>query len=141
VQLDLDAFALENRLDQLLETARHDMHVPAGCLRRAHELREAGPDLRFAQHPVDDLFERRRDRDELAHDHLAQRQPPLVEAVLDLLVDGGVAELERDPVEQIGFRDRAVEVEDDGTARDAVISGIRARHAIMFPEASSAEVD
>ena len=57
-----------------------------------------------------------------------------MEAVLDLLVDGRVAELERDPVEQIGLRDRAVEVEDDGPARWAAAFGIRVRHVIMFPE-------
>jgi hypothetical protein len=90
--------------------------VPAGGLGCANELGESGADLRLIEHPADDLVERSRDRDELADDHLPQRQPPLVETVLDLLVDGRVAELERDPVEQIGLGDGAVEVEDDGAS-------------------------
>ncbi len=69
---------------------------------------------------------------ELAHDHLAQRQAAFVEAVLDLLVDGRIAELERDPVEQIGLRDRAVEVEDD-RARLAQFWLDRVTHSCEFP--------
>ena len=63
-----------------------------------------------------------------------------MEAVLDLLVDGRVAELERDPVEEIRLGDRAVEVEDDGPALRAVAFQIRVRHVIMFPEINSSEV-
>ena len=70
---------------------------PAACA-RARRTRRTPRDLRLVEHPADDLFERSRDRDELAHDHLAQRQAALIEAVLDLLVDSRVAELERDPV-------------------------------------------
>jgi hypothetical protein len=99
MELDLDAFPLEHRLDQLLEPARDDMDVPARRLRVANELGEPGSDLCLVEHPGHDLLQRRRDRPELAHDHIAQGQPPLVETVLDLLIDHGIAELERDPVE------------------------------------------
>ena len=57
-----------------------------------------------------------------------------MEPVLDLLVDGRIAELERDAVEQIGLGDRAVEVEDDGPGRWAAPFGIQVRHVIMLPE-------
>jgi hypothetical protein len=108
---------------------------PAVRLCGADELGEPGTDLRFVEHPVDDLLERSRDRDELADDHVPQREPTFVERVLDLPVDGRIAELERDPVEEVGLGDRAVEIEDDRM-------GCRARHARMFPEpGSSAERD
>jgi hypothetical protein len=116
VQFDVDSLAFEDGLDQLFEPARDDVDVAAGRLGCANELGEPRANLRLVEHPADDLVERSRDRDELADDHLPQRQPALVEAVLDLLVDGRVAELERDPVEQIGLGDRAVEVEDDGAS-------------------------
>ncbi len=113
MELHVDALALEHRLDQLVEAARDDVDVPARGLRALDELGESGADSRVLEHPGDDLVERRRDRRELPRDHLAERHRARVEAVLDLLVDGGVAELERDPVEQVGLGDRAVEVEHD----------------------------
>ena len=111
MELDLHAFTLEERADQLLEAARDDVDVPTVGLRRANELRETGADLRLFEGPCDDLVERSRDRLELARDHFAKRKPASVEAVLDLLVHGGIAELERRPVEKVGHGDRPVEVQ------------------------------
>ena len=134
VQLDLRRLPLEDGLDQLVEPARDDVDLPAVGLRGVRRTRRTPAGPRLVEHPGDDLVERRGDRLELARDHLAQRQAALVEAVLDLLVDGRVAELERDPVEEIRLGDRAVEVEDDRPALWAAAFRIRVRHVIMFPE-------
>ena len=53
------------------------------------------------EHPRDDLVQRSRDRRELARDHLAERHRARVEAVLDLLVDSGIAEVASDLVEEV----------------------------------------
>jgi hypothetical protein len=113
VERDFNAFALEKRADQLLEAARDDVHVPPLRLRPADEAAESRPNPGLLERPRDDLFERRGDRLELARDHVSQRKAPSIEPGLDLRVDGGVAELECRPVEEVGDGDRAVEVEDD----------------------------
>jgi len=112
-EFDLDALTLEERPDQFLEPARHDVDVPAFGLRSADEVAEPRADPRLLERPGDHLLERRRDGLELAGDHFPQRKTPTVEARLDLVVDRGVAELERGAVEEIGHRDGAVEVEHD----------------------------
>ena len=135
MQRDVDALALEHRLDQLLEAARDDVRrpsPPAWALR--DEVGEAGADPRVLEHPGDDLVERRRHRRELPRDHLAKRHPALVEAVLDLLVDRRVAELARDSVEQVVLGDRAVEVEHDRPAAVARFRHDSVTHACEFPQ-------
>ena len=52
VQLDLDALALEDRLDQLVEAARDDDDAPAPLARELDELAEAGADAHVLEHPV-----------------------------------------------------------------------------------------
>jgi hypothetical protein len=120
VQKHVHARALEDRLDQLVKAARDDVHLPAGRLRALDELAEAGSDLRPLQHPGEDFIERRRDRLELADDHVAERHRARVEPVLDFLVHGRVAEDESDLVEQVVLGDGAVEVDDDGAPLRAV---------------------
>ena len=96
-------------------------------------------------------MERRGDRRELARDHFPEWQPPLVEPPLDLVVDLGIAELARDPVEQIELGDGTVVIEDDRSAHRLTFvtkaSPIRAdflstiepgrRWTVPYPEAGS----
>jgi len=114
--LDVEALALEDRLDELVEAARDDHEAPAAPGRERDELMEARPKLDVLELPADDLLERPPDRLELPRDHLAEAQPALTQAVVDLLVDERVAEAARDRVEQVDLRDGAVEVDDDRTA-------------------------
>ena len=88
---------------------------PAG-LRPLDELAEAGADSSVLEHPAHDLLERRGHRRELPRDHLAKRHRARVEAVLDLLVDDGVAEVARDRVEQVVLGHGPVEVDHDRPA-------------------------
>ena len=116
VQRHLYSLPGEDGLDQFVEPARDDVDVPAGCARPADEVGEACPQLGVLEHPRDDLIEWGGDGCKLASDDLAERQAALVEPLLDVLVDRGVAELLGDAVEEIGLRDGPVVVENDGTA-------------------------
>ena len=91
--VQLDAFALEHRLDQLVEAARDDERVM-----RARELGEAVAQARVLDEPGDDLLDRCPHRPELARDHLVQRELP-AELRLVRLVDRLVAELEQHEVQ------------------------------------------
>jgi hypothetical protein len=87
--------------------------VPAGLTGARDELGEPGANPGVLERPGDHLLEGRGHGRELPRDHLAQREPALVETVLHLLVYGRVAEFLRGAVEQIGLRDRTVVVEHD----------------------------
>ena len=93
--------------------------------RPGDEVAEPGPHLHGLELPADDLVERRPHGPELAGDHLAQRQRPLLQPVVHLAVHLGVAEPARDLVEQVDLRDGAVEVDDEG----ALGHGVKANPA------------
>src|SRR5215211_8530108 len=112
VQLDGDSFALEDRLDQLVEARGDDDEAPAMRLRQLDELAEAGPDPHVLELPAHDLLQRLPHRLELPCDHLAKRHAALAEPLVDRSVDDRVAEAACDLVEEILFGDRAVEVDD-----------------------------
>src|SRR5687768_6165574 len=116
MQLHLDAFVLEDRLDQLVEAARDDHDAVAALTCSLDEFAKPAPDVDVLELPADDLLERLPHRLELAGNHLAERHPPLVEAVVDLLVDDRVSERRRDRVEEVFLRNGAVEVDDQSSA-------------------------
>jgi hypothetical protein len=60
---------------------------------------------------------------------------PLAVSATPMTVFTARPELARDPFEEVGFGDRAVEVEDDGPVLSTAVFGIQVRHVIMFPEA------
>jgi hypothetical protein len=60
---------------------------------------------------------------------------PLAVSATPMTVFTASPELARDPFEEVGFGDRAVEVEDDGPVLSTAVFGIQVRHVIMFPEA------
>ena len=100
------AFALEQRLDCLVEPARDDQR-PVG----ARKLGEARPDPREAEKPFHRLVERHRDRLELGGDHLVQRHRA-AELAFGPPVDLAIAELLEEQVERVLLGDGAVPVED-----------------------------
>ena len=84
--------------------------------REIDELAEAVAHAHVVELPLDDLVERRRDRLELARDHIAKRQVSFVQPAVDLRVHLGVAEVAGDRVQQVHLRDGAVEVDGDRAA-------------------------
>src|SRR5215217_2533723 len=122
MQLDLDAFALEDRLDQLVEAARDDDDAPALLSREGDEVAEAVAHAHVVELPLHDLVERRRDRLELARDHIAERQVSFVQPAVDLRVHLGIAEVARDRVQQVHLRDGAVEVDSNGPTQKWLVT-------------------
>src|SRR5262245_4650634 len=105
VQLDLDSFALEDRLDQLVEPARDDHDPPAPLACELDEVAKPVTDADVRDLPLDDLLEWPAHRLELTRDDLAEGHGAAVEPVLDFLVDDGIAEVARDRVQQVHLRD------------------------------------
>ena len=106
-QLDLDALARQDRLDQLVEAARDHERVESST-----SSAKPGRTTTFSTSQVTTSSERRLDGRELALDHLVQRQR-LAEGVLGGLVDADVAELEQHHVEAVDLRHGPVPVEDE----------------------------
>src|SRR5215211_4931362 len=113
VQLELDPLPLEDRLDQLVESARDDDDPPTMLARVIDELAETVAHANIVELPLHDLVEWRRHGLELAGDHLPKREAAVVESMVDLRVHLGVAEVARDRVQQVHLGDGAVEVDGD----------------------------
>ena len=119
--LELQALALQHRIDELMEATRdHEWTVTS------REVGKAGSDTDVRSDPGNDIGEWRTDGLELECDHLVKRQAA-PEALFRLLVHVDVTELGQNEVQAVHLGHGPVPIDDERLAHRHLLPAARAR--------------